>query len=95
MRQTKQKRTKRRRTTMKRIKKNKVMYGGFGRINTKNELDVPEAKTYRNFQLTQQQLMPVTILDTPDIQRLKRFVNDKNVFDSSGKIKDEFELMYM
>ena len=95
MRQTKQKTTKRRRTTMKRIKKNKVMYGGFGRINTKNELDVPEANTYRKFQLKQQLLMPVIILDTPDIQKLKRVVNDKNVFDSSGKIKDEFELVYM
>jgi hypothetical protein len=38
MRQTKQKRTKRRRTTMKRIKKNKVMYGGTQLIHTKLRL---------------------------------------------------------
>lgn len=97
MKRTKQNRSKgRRRMTMKRIRRNKVMYvGGIGTINTKDELDKDEAKNYTSFQLKQQQLKPVVILDTRDIQKLKRYVTDNNVFDPSGKIKDEFELYYM
>lgn len=49
MRQTKQKRTKRRRTTMKRIRRNKVMYGGeIQIISSRNELDEVIKKTSKD-----------------------------------------------
>ena len=96
MRQTKQKRTKRRRTTMKRIKKNKVMYGGeIQRITTMSELNQVEKEHKTNkytFQLRYRQSREL-IVETDSINELKLEIKEKHVFNPNGDINDKFELV--
>lgn len=99
MRKTTQKRTKRRRTTMKRIKKNKVMYGGAPEyIWTMSQLQQVETAHKRDeyrFQLLVMQPIRRTIVDTRSIDKLRYYINEYKVFTPNGNIKPEFELVYM
>lgn len=99
MKRTKQNRSKgRRRMTMKRIRRNKVMYGGaFELIRNRKQLnDVLKDRNVNNYKF---RLVNVMIdrkeLVNGDIYKLEEYLKKNPIFDGNGEIAVFYELSYM
>jgi len=101
MKRTKQNRSKgRRRMTMKRIRRNKVMYGGaFERIYNRKELnDVLKDRNVNNYKFRLVYVMndiKKELVNGEDIYKLKEYLKENPIFDGNGKIAVFYELSYM
>lgn len=94
MRKTTQKRTKRRRTTSKRIRRNKVMYGGAPQqIYNNTEFDNVLEKS--RFQLVRDYKVIVDETTKSEFQeKIKKFLPD-GLFLMNGRISSIYELYVM
>ena len=94
MRKTTQKRTKRRRTTSKRIRRNKVIYGGaIHEINNNTDFDKLLENT--RFQLVRDSKVIVDATTKSEFQeKIKKFLPD-GLFLKNGLISPIYELYVM
>jgi hypothetical protein len=99
MKRTKQNRSKgRRRMTMKRIRRNKVMYGGAVEL-IRNSEQLNDVLKHRNVNNYKFRLVNVMIdrkeLVNGDKNKLEEYLKENPIFDGNGEIAVFYELSYM